>query len=30
MSFKRTTAVNKILKMKSRKKVVQGGTSSGV
>lgn len=27
--FKRTTAVNKLLKMKARKKVVQGGTSSG-
>lgn len=27
--FKRTTAINKILAMKSRKKVIQGGTSSG-
>lgn len=27
--FKRTTAINKIAKMKARKKVVQGGTSSG-
>jgi phage terminase large subunit len=27
--FKRTTAINKMLKMKARKKVVQGGTSAG-
>jgi phage terminase large subunit len=27
--FKRTTAINKIAKMKARKKVVQGGTSAG-
>lgn len=27
--FKRTTAINKIASMKARKKVVQGGTSSG-
>jgi phage terminase large subunit len=27
--FKRTTAVNKILKMKARKRVIQGGTSAG-
>lgn len=27
--FKRTTAVNRILKMKARKKVIQGGTSAG-
>lgn len=27
--FKRTTAINKIARMKARKKVVQGGTSSG-
>lgn len=27
--FIRTTAINKLLKMKARKKVVQGGTSSG-
>lgn len=27
--FKRTTAINKLLKLKARKKVVQGGTSSG-
>lgn len=29
MSFKRTTAINKILAMTARKKVIQGGTSSG-
>lgn len=29
MSFKRTTAINKILKLTSRKKVIQGGTSAG-
>lgn len=29
MSFKRTTAVNKLLGLKKRKKVVQGGTSAG-
>ncbi len=27
--FKRTTAINKLLKMQSRKRVVQGGTSAG-
>jgi phage terminase large subunit len=27
--FKRTTAINKMLAMKARKKVIQGGTSSG-
>lgn len=27
--FKRTTAINKIAKMKARKKVIQGGTSAG-
>jgi len=27
--FKRTTAVNKILQMKARKRVIQGGTSAG-
>lgn len=27
--FKRTTAINKLLKLEARKKVVQGGTSSG-
>jgi hypothetical protein len=27
--FKRTTAINKMLKMTSRKKVIQGGTSAG-
>lgn len=27
--FKRTTAINKILQMKARKRVVQGGTSAG-
>jgi hypothetical protein len=27
--FKRTTAINKILKMSARIKVVQGGTSAG-
>jgi len=27
--FKRTTAINKLLKLKARKKVIQGGTSSG-
>jgi len=29
MSFKRTTAINKILKLSARKKVIQGGTSAG-
>ena len=29
MSFIRTTAINKILKMKARKKVIPGGTSAG-
>jgi len=29
MSFVRTTAINKIMKIKSRKKIVQGGTSAG-
>jgi phage terminase large subunit len=29
MSFKRTTAINKILKLTARKKVIQGGTSAG-
>jgi phage terminase large subunit len=27
--FQRTTAINKLLKLKSRKKVIQGGTSAG-
>jgi phage terminase large subunit len=29
MSFVRTTAINKIARMKARKKIVQGGTSAG-
>ena len=29
MAFIRTTAINKLLKMKARKKVVQGSTSAG-
>jgi phage terminase large subunit len=29
MAFKRTTAINRILAMKARKKVIQGGTSAG-
>lgn len=27
--FKRTTAINKMLNMTARKKVIQGGTSAG-
>ena len=29
MSFVRTTAINKILKLKKRIKIIQGGTSAG-
>lgn len=29
MSFKRTTAINKLLKLSKRKKIIQGGTSAG-
>jgi len=29
MEFKRTTAINKILSLKSRKKIIQGGSSAG-
>src|SRR3972149_6616798 len=29
MAFKRTTSVNKILKMTKRKKIIQGGSSAG-
>ena len=29
MTFVRTTAINKILALKSRKKIIQGGTSAG-
>ena len=29
MTFVRTTAINKILSLKKRKKVIQGGTSAG-
>jgi hypothetical protein len=28
--FKRTTTLNKILQMKTRKKVIQGGSSAGL
>ena len=29
MSFLRTTAINKLLKLKKRRKIIQGGTSAG-